>query len=264
MNIIVFIQFSKLILTFDEDSYNTTLILDEGSYYIGYTNNINCSFNLNLRRLINTSINMDGTLVADPVPNQGYTIGSEVLLNNGSYNNYNITEGFTRCIYLMNGNTLLEPSSRLLYDWYSSDDDVAIVTQYGTVLAKSITANSNVTIFAILKEDPSVVYRKTFTILNDTLTYESSPINIYVDMTVGAGEYTPIDLSGEVVPINILQYYSWSILQGGSVDCWGNINAYETSLGDTLYITGNYLYNSRVKVFVDAFVTLPMSGYELD
>ena len=251
-------------LTFDEDSYNITLILNEGSYYIGYTNNINCSFNLNLRRLINGIVDMDGTLVADPVPNQGYTIGSEVLLNGGLYNNSNITEGFTRCIYLMVDNVLLEPNSRLAYDWYSSDDDVAIVTQYGTVLAKSVDSNTNVTIYAILKEDPSVVYRKTFTILNDTLTYESSPINIYVDMTVGAGEYTPIDLSGEVVPINILQYYSWSILQGGSVDYWGNINAYETSLGDTLYIIGNYLFNSRVKVFVDAFVTLPMSGYELD
>ena len=251
-------------LTFDEDSYNTTLILDEGTYYIGYTNNINCSLNLNLRRLINTNVNMDGTLVADPMPNQGYTIGSEVLLNNGSYNNYSITEGFTRCIYLMNGNTLLEPSSRLLYDWYSSDDDVALVTQYGTVLAKSVTSNTNVTIYAILKEDPSVVYRKTFTILNDTLTYSNAPINIYTSMTIGAGVYTPIDLSDEVVPINILQYYSWSISQGGSVDYWGNIYATTTSLGDTLYITGNYIYNSRVKVFVDAFVTLPMSGYELD
>lgn len=251
-------------LTFDEDSYNTTLILDEGTYYIGYTNNINCSLNLNLRRLINTNVNMDGTLVADPMPNQGYTIGSEVLLNNGSYNNYNITEGFTRCIYLMNGNTLLEPSSRLLYDWYSSDDDVALVTQYGTVLAKSVTSNTNVTIYAILKEDPSVVYRKTFTILNDTLTYSNAPINIYTSMTIGAGVYTPIDLSDEVVPINILQYYSWSISQGGSVDYWGNIYANTTSLGDTLYITGNYIYNSRVKIFIDAFVTLPMSGYELD
>lgn len=251
-------------LTFDEDSYNTTLILDEGTYYIGYTNNINCSLNLNLRRLINTNVNMDGTLVADPMPNQRYTIGSEVLLNNGSYNNYNITEGFTRCIYLMNGNTLLEPSSRLLYDWYSSDDDVALVTQYGTVLAKSVNSNTNVIIYAILKEDPSVVYRKTFTILNDTLTYATSPIDIYVDMTIGANEYTPIDLSSVVVPINMLQYYSWSISQGGEIDYWGNIFAYTSSVGNTLYITGNYLYNPRVKVFVDAFVTLPMSGYELD
>ena len=251
-------------LTYDEDSYNTTLILDEGTYYIGYTNNINCSLNLNLRRLINTNVNMDGTLVADPMPNQGYTIGSEVLLNNGSYNNYNITEGFTRCIYLMVDNILLEPNSRLAYDWYSSDDSVAMVTQYGTVLAKSVTSNTNVTIYAILKEDPSVVYRKTFTILNDTLTYSNAPINIYTSMTVGAGVYTPIDLSDEVVPINILQYYSWSISQGGSVDYWGNIYANTTSLGDTLYITGNYIYNSRVKIFIDAFVTLPMSGYELD
>ncbi len=251
-------------LTSDEDSYNTTLILDEGTYYIGYTNNINCSLNLNLRRLINTNVNMDGTLVADPMPNQGYTTGSEVLLNNGSYNNYNITEGFTRCIYLMNGNTLLEPSSRLLYDWYSSDDDVALVTQYGTVLAKSVTSNTNVTIYAILKEDPSVVYRKTFNILNDTLTYSNAPINIYTSMTIGAGVYTPIDLSDEIVPINILQYYSWSISQGGEIDYWGNIFAYTSSVGNTLYITGNYLYNPRVKVFVDAFVTLPMSGYELD
>ena len=246
-------------LDFHDDSYNTTIILNEGTYYIGYIDNTTCSLILDLRRIINTNVNMDGTLVADPYPNQGYTIGSEVLLNNGSYSNYSITEGFTRCIYLMNGNTLLEPSSRLLYDWYSSDDDVAIVTQYGTVLAKSVTSNTNVTIYAILKEDPSVVYRKTFTILNDTLTYSNAPINIYTSMTVGAGVYTPIDLSGEIVPINILQYYSWSLLQGGCVDYWGNIYANTTSLGDTLYITGEYLYNPRVKIFIDAFVTLPSS-----
>ena len=246
-------------LDFHDDSYNTTIILNEGTYYIGYIDNTTCSLILDLRRIINTNVNMDGTLVADPMPNQGYTIGSEVLLNGGLYNNSNITEGFTRCIYLMNGNTLLEPSSRLLYDWYSSDDDVAIVTQYGTVLAKSVTSNTNVIIYAILKEDPSVVYRKTFTILNDTLTYATSPIDIYVDMTVEANEYTPIDLSAEVVPINILQYYSWSVLQGGEIDYWGNIFAYTTSLGDTLYITGDYIYNPRVIIHINAFVTLPSS-----
>ena len=246
-------------LDFHDDSYTTTIILNEGTYYIGYIDNTTCSLNLGLRRIINTNVNMDGTLVADPYPNQGYTIGSEVLLNNGSYSNYSITEGFTRCIYLMNGNTLLEPSSRLLYDWYSSDDDVAIVTQYGTVLAKSVTSNTNVTIYAILKDDPSVVYRKTFTILNDTLTYETSPIDIYVDMIVEANEYTPIDLSSAVVPINMLQYYTWSISQGGEIDYWGNIYANTTSLGDTLYITGEYLYNPRVIIFIDAFVTLPSS-----
>ncbi|MBQ7275992.1 MAG: hypothetical protein IJS58_01965 [Bacilli bacterium] len=241
-------------LIFDENSYNNTIILDEGTYYIGYINNTTCSLNLSLRRLINGSINMDGTLVSDPYPNQGYTIGSEVLLNGGSYDEYYITEGFTRCIYLMVDDILLEPNSRLAYDWYSSNDDIAIVTQYGTVLAKPVDNNTNVTIYAILKEDPSVVYRKTFTILNDALTYDILPINIYVNMTVLAGDYTPIDLSNTVVPINMLQYYSWDITQGGSVDHWGNVYANEASLGNTLYITGDYIYNERVKIFINAFV----------
>ena len=78
-------------------------------------------------------------------------------------------------------------------------------------------------------------------------------------MTVGANEYTPIDLSAEVVPINILQYYSWSILQGGEIDYWGNIFAYTTSLGDTLYITGDYIYNPRAIIHINAFVALPSS-----
>lgn len=242
-------------LTFDEDVYNGTIILDDGDYYIGYTNNTSCSFNLNFRRIINTSIDMDGTLVADPIANQGYTIGSEVLLNGGSYNNANITEGFTRCIYLMNGNTLLEPNSRLLYDWYSSNESVAIVTDYGTILALPVSTNTQVTIYAIQKADPSIVYRKTFTVLNDTGTYYSDAIDINVDMFVEADTYTQIDLSNTIVPINMLQYYSWSISSGGTISGWGYIFVGNAHIGETLQVTGLYQFNPRVKIHINVYVT---------
>lgn len=63
---------------------------------------------------------------------------------------------------------LRDPMSRLDYDWYSNNENVAVVSQYGTVLAKPFDSNTIVTIYAVLKKDPSVVYRTTFTILNDT------------------------------------------------------------------------------------------------
>ena len=79
-----------------------TVILNPGTYYFGYsdnTNNVGVQFTL--IRKVNTDSNMDRTLVADPTDNAGFTIGSEVTLNNGKFSGNTITEGFTRCIYLM-------------------------------------------------------------------------------------------------------------------------------------------------------------------
>ena len=187
---------------------------------------------------------------------------ADINIYNRSYRQTNITEGFTRLIYL---DSPAPSVSRLDYYWYSSNEDVAIITDYGTVLALPInTSQETVKIMAVYKYDMSKCYVKEFVVKNDTSTYSSDPIDIYLDMTAQAGQYISIDLSDVDVPINFLQYYNWTVQSGGFADSWGRIYAYNDSLGTTLSVTGVYQYNSKVKIHIDAFVVLPLSGYELD
>ena len=69
-----------------------------------------------------------------------------VLFNNGLCDNYTITEGFTRSIYLMVEDRLRDPMSRLEYEWYSSNESVVTVSSYGTVLARQVEIDTTVKI----------------------------------------------------------------------------------------------------------------------
>ena len=114
--------------------------------------------NIAITRIVEYSDNMGNVLVADPYYT-GYDLGTEVIYNNGECDEYTITEGFTRNIYLMVEDRLTDPMSRLDYDWYSSNEAAATVTNYGTVLARPINEDTPVTIYAALKEDPSIAYK---------------------------------------------------------------------------------------------------------
>lgn len=88
-----------------------TIVLDPGTYYFGYAENEdNANINFALRRMVDYNMNMQGILVADPYYT-GYDLGTEVLLNEGECNEYTITEGFTRNIYLMVEDRLNDPMS---------------------------------------------------------------------------------------------------------------------------------------------------------
>ena len=133
--------------------------------------------------------------------------GSEVFLNNGVKGNTTITEGFTRYLYL---NPEITPSiSRLDYDWFSSDSSKAIVTPYGTILAKNGQGNPEVTITAVYKNDKTIAFRKSFIIMKELKSYNSDPININSSMMIEKGVGTLIILP-ENVPYNYNQYYDWS------------------------------------------------------
>ena len=75
---------------------------------------------------------------------------------NKTYNSNIITEGFTRIIYFENGKVL--STSRLSYEWYSSNEGVATVTNYGTVLAKNVNSRQTVLIYAVYKNDPLIIF----------------------------------------------------------------------------------------------------------
>ena len=228
-----------------------TIVLDPGTYYFGYAENEdNANINFALRRMVDYNMNMQGILVADPYYT-GYDLGTEVLLNEGECNEYTITEGFTRNIYLMVEDRLNDPMSRLDYNWYSSNESVVTVTNYGTVLAMPVDSDTSVTIYAVLKIDPSIVYYKTFTILNDL---EEDLIEIELDMTYSYSEengYYQLELNSTNCPYPMIQYYSWNIINESeetvTMNYWGQISSTGTC---TVLIVGTYNLNSRVRLYI--------------
>ena len=232
-----------------------TTILDPGTYYIGYIgNDNNVSINLVVKRLVNQELNINGTLVADPANDLGFIAGSEVTLNGGSFRGNTITEGFTRHLYLMVENVLEEPMSRLEYDWYSSNENAAKVTAYGTVLALNVNADTDVTIYAVNKDDPSRVYRTTFTIKKET---ETDPILISCEMSYSYaqenGRYT-LELDFSNSPYPMIQYYNWSIdvpSQENNISVSMNYFGVITSSGiGYVVLTGVYTINPRVTITI--------------
>ncbi|MCM1260390.1 MAG: leucine-rich repeat protein [Staphylococcus sp.] len=229
-----------------------TIILNPGTYYIGYFDNFkNVSIQFGLRRIVNQDLNIDGVLVTDPAYNQGYPLGSEVTFNNGVLGGNTITEGFTRNIYLMVEDRLRDPMSRLEYDWYSSNEIIAKVTAYGTVLGLNVTKDTRVTIYAINKKDPSIVYKKELTILKETKTEEIViESNMSYSYTQENGLYT-LELDFTNSPYPYVGYYIWDIecLSDISIDMEYHHLITSTGPGDAILIA-NYVLNTRVVLMI--------------
>jgi len=234
-----------------------TVILNPGTYYIGYSDNFDkVQIQFALRRKVNTNLNIDGTLVTDPARDQGFPLGSEVTFNNGSLLGNTITEGFTRNLYLMVEDRLRDPMSRLDYDWYSSNENVAKVTNYGTVLALNVSENTTVTIYAINKDDPSIVYKKDFIILKETKTEQIViECNMSYSYSRENGRYT-LELDFTNSPYPYIGYYAWNI------ECFNGINVdmehyglvYSTGPGEALLIA-NYTLNTRIFLKIHLTIT---------
>ena len=228
-----------------------TLVLDAGTYYFGYKNNIdNTNINFGIRRMVDYNMNMEGILVADP-DETGFELGTEVLINDGECNKYYITEGFTRNIYLLAEDKFSIPISRLDYDWYSSNEAVATVTNYGTVLAMPVTTDTEVTIYAVLKADPKIVYYRTFTVLNDEEeNLEEIILNMSYSYVAENGTYQ-LELTNINCPYPMIQYYSWNIINNSeetvTMNYWGQISSTGTC---TVLIEGTYNLNSRVRLYI--------------
>ena len=234
-----------------------TVILNPGTYYIGYSDNFDkVQIQFALRRKVNTDLNIDGTLVTDPARNQGFPLGSEVTFNNGSLLGNTITEGFTRNLYLMVEDRLRDPMSRLDYDWYSSNENVAKVTKYGTVLALNVSENTTVTIYAINKDDPSIVYKKDFIILKETKTEQIViECNMSYSYSEENGMYT-LELDFTNCPYPYIGYYVWDIecFNGINVDMEHHGLVSSTGPGEAL-LTANYTLNMRIFLKIHLTIT---------
>ncbi len=220
----------------------------EGTYYVGY---IGADLNVNLSCVLTRKVTIYGDSYLDPDPNFVGVNGSEVTLNGGLQYSNEITQGFTRVIYLTTG------ESRLDYYWYSSDENVARITDFGTVVGLNVNNDTSVKIMAVNIEDPSKVFVKEFIIKKDTKTFDSDPIERYGEIIIDTdvSNEAQIDLSELNVPINWLQYFTWSSSDSDLyVDQFGRIFADEEKIGNTYTITGTYKLNSRVKVYITVTV----------
>ena len=242
-------------LTINNNSPRYEIILDEGNYYFGFLNNISfINITYMIMRTINYESILQDNLVADPYE-IGYDLGSEVTFNSGSCDSYTITEGFTRNIYLLAEDKFSIPMSRLEYEWYSSNESVAVVSSYGTVLALPVEKNTQVVIYAILRIDPSIIYKKTFTILDDN---DDDSIVISCEMSYSysnENERYQLKLNSSNCPYPMVQYYDFEIFENTQVNefnvelnYWGYVTA--TSIGNCLII-GTYRLNTRVKIYIN-------------
>lgn len=232
------------------NSFTYTGNLEAGKYYIGYLNkNDNSSVVANFVRLVTDSNNQK--LLPDP---DMFTVyGSEVRFNNGVCRGTNLTVGFTRFIYL--DNTLdIRSQSRLDYYWYSSDENVASISDYGTLLGLS---PGIVKIMAVYKNDPSVVYVKQFTVLPDTRT-EDLVVEISESITYAeSGQIYEISLTDTNSPYPLNSLYEWSVVLDESsysvtVTEWGTFSMSGTG---TIVLEGRSKLNPHLVVRFTLIVT---------
>lgn len=246
------------IITGINNTSTRTLVLEKGTYYLGYFNKADSAeIDIDITRKISKS--GSGAFKVDP--DQLTTSGSQINImerdtpiSQRSYGANHITVGFTRIIYI---NHLYGISqSRLDYNWYSSNENVATVSAYGTVLGKKA---GTVKIMAVLKTDPSKTFVKEFTIIEDSGTEEVLIENLY-KVTYSELENGKFHLDMEKLncPYPWIQDYTWDIVIPTSetnltaqMDAFGYITVNQTG---TFTIIGEYKTNSRFKVLITVVV----------
>lgn len=242
------------ILNSNSNIIDIVIDLEEGTYYIGYFNmEVGIIDNIKLTRLVSNSENINKGLIPDP--DSGTLCGSQInimekdiIWYDRSYRRTNITEGFTRNIYL---DRIYAPSvSRLDYNWYSSNEYIATVTEFGTVLGKT---PGIVSIMAVYIDNLSIFFIQTFSIINDT-NVENVTLDIYQIHSLSVDGDYQIKLTTQNSPYNWIQYYIWNVEVVTqekdllvSLDGWGNLTTNGT--GEVVLI-GEYTLNSRFTVVI--------------
>lgn len=219
-------------------------------------NDITINYNIDARH--------DFDIILDPSGIDNAYLGTEVRLNDGLNNDTTITRGFTRCAYL---GTNAPSTSRLNYTWLSSDERIATVSSYGTILAIKpgvavITAtnssgkSSSVVVEVIEDEKQDIVNFEISTDLGTDTgvgTYVKGGLGLPggTDLIYG---YTRIISLMDDAPSSILQHYDWS-----SSDTYiAYVSSYGTIIGKgagTATITGVYKYNHRYVTTITVVVS---------
>lgn len=229
------------------------LILEEGTYYIGFFGNTNnVSVTVTIDRVVTTSEIADQVLIMDPSYILPY--GTEVRHNGGLFGGTTITEGFTRHVHFQNV-TGVPSIERQNYIFYSSNTSYATVSQFGTVFAKSVSQDREVTIIAVYKYNPSIIFAIDLVIANDTSntqrvieTLQTVCLSDFVDgkYKLVLGEYNS--------PYPWIQYFNWSVYvpcQEDDILVTMDHFGFLTSNGTgNVTLTGEYTINPNVTVII--------------
>lgn len=267
---------NKLLINNFNDFNENLELTENDNIYIGCFNTTESIINFSIIRNISSifSLQVD--------PNANVTCGSEVRLNHGSYGKKEITQGYTRICYL--GNDAPNTSSRTLYYWYSSDENIAIVSAYGTITATAYWYDSvmskTVTIRAVYKDDLTIVGEieltvyKYFSNSNDEIVLTKYgmdvrdsgdqgtevtkknenviPINVLPDVTVHIG-YTRLICLGDDSPTNMIQHFIWSTTNDDDDTGEATVSQFGTITGKKAgYVTikGVYKYNRKYVIYI--------------
>ena len=208
------------------------------------------------------------TIITDPTSS---TSGSEVKLNDGILGGTTITKGYTRICYL--GDDAPDKRSRYLYyDWYSSNNSVAKVSQFGTITA---IGEGSVVIQCVYKEDRSIKATLSIIVVNyndddyqglGNLKYgmdvRTGGTSSGSEVTSGLGQPIPVATNPEVTihtdktrliclgddsPTSSIQDFDWISDKEyiASVSSFGTITAHKVGI---VIITGIYKYNPNYLV----------------
>lgn len=230
-------------------------ILDKGVYYIGYYNKFSYEpMSITIKYQID--IYDSNKIITDPdlLTDCGSMINIyEKNLSNKSYRGKTIVVGFTRILYL---DPILEIDTRTDYSWYSSNEDIATVSEFGTVFAKS---PGTVKIMAVNKEDLKIVYIETFTIINDNSTDSTERIiNINDTHSVSDGDYL-VGLTVLNSPYPSAYLYDWEILSYDEtitrIEYIGSGYFVIEGFGDVFIKGSNYAYNNKYSIKIYLNVT---------
>ncbi len=223
-----------------DKNYNFMLdLFREKEYYIGFFGGkMEGSVCVTMQRYCE---NANAMFITDP--DSKTACGTEVTLNGGLYRGSTITEGLNRIAYFESS----EPStSRLDYYWYSSDETILTVSDYGTIQALKVIGRQRAVIMAVYKYDMTKVYRRTFEIYPEVYASRKE-IEYNIKIT--------LDTTYQVKPDNrwpcaIIQNYTWESdnPEIASVNIWGIISGRQ--LGKTT-IKGYYNYNKRYLVIIN-------------
>lgn len=231
--------------------------LNSDNYYVACLNcNINGILSVNIER--NITLMDSNNLVSDP---DCFSLcGSQITVLeqncvNKSYMGNALHCNFTRYIYLGGMNNT--STSRLMYDWYSSNEEIATISSYGTLFGISA---GNVKIMAVNKQDKSIIFVKDFIITDDELSdiiYVENTYSIKYSDTDNGTFTLPIDIIN--CPYPMIQYYDWVPFwpheeSDYNVTCsiWGTINI--ESYG-CFTLIGTYIYEPSVLVKIDFIVS---------
>lgn len=242
----------------ENDSFTYTLDLTDGTYFVAYFDkDDNAAFDVTFNRLVTQY----GGSVLIPDPDSVTDGGSQVeVYEKGlpyyevSYRGTNIVIGFTRVIYI--DYHYVNQNSREDYYWYSSNDSIATVSQHGTVFGKSA---GTVKIMAVNKDDPSIVFVKQFTVVQDTKTYSEVIYSEFNDTHKLSNSEYQLGLDVQNSPYPMAQYYSWRVVSKSStitsvsIDQWGNVAIVGT--GNIVIEGYNYIYNDNYGVRINLIVT---------